>query len=142
MRNKVVEPAGWVSNIVLVEKPNKQLRICLDPKALNEYIQDNLYEIPSFEDIRSKCVNKKVFSVFDLKDGYCQIKLNAKSKKMCTCSTPFGCYRFKRLPFGIRIATEANKMLMEKVLSGINGLIIYIDDLLIVAENEKSMMKL
>lgn len=30
--SKVDNPKGWVSNVVIVEKPDKSLRICLDPK--------------------------------------------------------------------------------------------------------------
>ena len=33
---KVTEPTSWVSLLVCVEKPNGQLRVCLDPKALND----------------------------------------------------------------------------------------------------------
>ena len=36
---KVTEPTEWVSSLVVVEKPNGKLRICLDPKDLNKAIQ-------------------------------------------------------------------------------------------------------
>ena len=29
---KVEEPVAWVSNLVIVEKANKTLRLCLDPQ--------------------------------------------------------------------------------------------------------------
>jgi len=32
------EPVEWVNNIVIVEKPNKTLRACIDPSELNKYI--------------------------------------------------------------------------------------------------------
>ena len=36
---KVDEPTDWVNSFVVVEKPQTgKLRICLDPKALNEAI--------------------------------------------------------------------------------------------------------
>ena len=34
----VTEPSDWVNSLVVVEKPNGQLRICLDPKHLNRAI--------------------------------------------------------------------------------------------------------
>ena len=34
---KVEEPTKWVNPIVNVLKPNKQLRICLDPQKLNDH---------------------------------------------------------------------------------------------------------
>ena len=33
------EPTDWVNNLILVEKPNGSLRICLDPKELNKAIK-------------------------------------------------------------------------------------------------------
>ena len=36
---KVEEPVTWVSNLVIVEKANKTLRLCLDPPDVNEAIE-------------------------------------------------------------------------------------------------------
>ena len=33
---KVEEPVTWVCNVVIIEKANKTLRLCLDPPDLNE----------------------------------------------------------------------------------------------------------
>ena len=35
---KVTEPKDWVNSLVIVEKPNRKLILCLDPKDLNEAI--------------------------------------------------------------------------------------------------------
>lgn len=66
----VHEPCEWVSNIVIVEKPNKKIRICLDPKYLNASIKEHYYEIPSIEQIISNFSNKNFFSVFDIREGF------------------------------------------------------------------------
>ncbi|PFX23103.1 Transposon Tf2-9 polyprotein [Stylophora pistillata] len=50
---KVEEPITWVSNLVIVEKPNKTLRLCLDPPDLNEAIEKEDFKPPSFETISS-----------------------------------------------------------------------------------------
>ena len=36
--SKVEKPAEWVNSFVVVEKPNENIRICLDPKNPNEAI--------------------------------------------------------------------------------------------------------
>ena len=48
---KVEEPTDWVSSIVVVEKPNGKLRICLDPQHLNQAIKRGHYQLPAIEDI-------------------------------------------------------------------------------------------
>ena len=50
---KVEEPVSWVSNLVIVEKANKTLRLCLDPPDLNEAIEKEDFKQPSFETISS-----------------------------------------------------------------------------------------
>ena len=32
--SKIEEPTGWVNSLVIVEKKDKTLRLCLDPKEL------------------------------------------------------------------------------------------------------------
>ena len=39
MIRKVDEPMDWVNSMVIVENPNKKLRICLDPRNLNTAIK-------------------------------------------------------------------------------------------------------
>ena len=38
---KTEGPVDWASNLVIVEKPNGALRICLDPVDLNKSIKRN-----------------------------------------------------------------------------------------------------
>ncbi|XP_055381628.1 uncharacterized protein K02A2.6-like [Condylostylus longicornis] len=134
---KVETSSDWVSNLVIIEKPNGKIRLCLDPQDLNKNIKERYYEIPSFEDIKLKFCNKKLFSVFDCREGFYQIELNEYSKSLCTFSTPFGLYRFTKLPFGLKIAPEAFQKLNEQNFGDIPNVIVYIDDLCIAASNER-----
>ena len=52
-------------------------------------------------------------------------------------NTPFGRYRFKRLPFGIHVASEIFQQEMEQILEGIDGVVNVQDDILIYASNKE-----
>lgn len=134
---KVDEPSEWISNIVVIEKPDKSLRICLDPQDLNKCLKREPILIPTREEVQTKLAGKKWFSVLDLKDGFYHVKLDKQSSGLCTFSTPFGLYRFVRLPFGLRTAPECFQKLNEKYFGDIEGVLIYIDDLLIAADTEE-----
>ena len=41
------EPTGWVNLMVMVEKPNGKLRMCLDPGPLNKAIKREHFEMPT-----------------------------------------------------------------------------------------------
>jgi len=92
------------------------------------------FQVPTLEEITPKLLNKKYYSVVDLKDGYYHIKLNEKSSKYCTFSTPFGNYRFLRLPFGVSVAPKLFMRQNEKYFGDIEGVLIYFDDIFIAAE--------
>ncbi|GFU55875.1 transposon Ty3-I Gag-Pol polyprotein [Trichonephila clavipes] len=68
--SKVNKPTDRVQSLVIVEKPNGNLRLCLDPRDLNKVIKREHYQIHCTDDIISKLVDKKIFSVVDLKDGF------------------------------------------------------------------------
>jgi Reverse transcriptase (RNA-dependent DNA polymerase) len=100
--SKVSEPTDWVNSLVVVEKPKTgQLRICLDPKALNESIRRPHYPMPTLEDVTLKLHGSQYFSLLDITHAYWSIRLDEESSYLCTFGTPFGRYRFLRLPFGI-----------------------------------------
>ena len=132
---KVDEPTDWVHNLVVVEKKNGSLRLCLDPKNLNHVVKREHYRIPTIQEIASEFAGKSVFSTLDLKDGYWQVELDRDSSFLCTFATPFGRYRFTRMPFGLNSASEVFQKRNEEAFEGIEGIHIVADDIIIAASD-------
>ena len=130
---KVDQPTDWVNNLVVVEKSNGSLRLCLDPKDLNKAIRKEHHKIPTIQEISSELAGKSMFSTLDLKDGYWQIELDTESSLLCTFATPFGRYRFTRMPFGISSASEVFQKKNEAVFEDIPGIHIVADDIIIAS---------
>ena len=93
------------------------------------------YRIPTIKEISSQLENKRVFSTLDLKDGYWQIELDDESSLLCTFATPFGRYRFTRMPFGLSSASEVFQKNNESVFEGIKGIHIVSDDIIIAGSS-------
>lgn len=71
------EPTNWVNSIFVVEKPNTaKLRICLDPKQLNDAIKRSHYAIPALEDITVKLAGASHLSKLDITHAYWSVKLD------------------------------------------------------------------
>ena len=79
----------------------------------------------------------KVFSVRDATSGYWQVKLDEASSKLCTFNTPFGRYRFTRLPFGIKSAPDVFQNHMSALFADMEGVNVIVDDLLIWGKDDE-----
>ena len=128
---KVNEPTDWVNSLVIAEKPNGKLRLCLDPKDLNEAIKRPHYSTRTLEEALAEMPNAKFFSKLDAKSGYWQLKLDERSSYLTTFNTPHGRYKFNRLPFGLVCAQDYFQMKMDQIFEGIEGVTPLVDDILI-----------
>ena len=117
----VSEPTPWISSMVVVPKQNGKLRICLDPKDLNYAVRREHYPLPTIEDIATRLHGAKLFSILDVQNGFWRICLDEKSSMITTFNTPFGRYRWKRLPFGISSAPEVSQHRMHQLVEGLSG---------------------
>ena len=130
---KEEEPTDWVSSLVVTEKPNGKLRVCIDPQHLNKALKRSHYPLPVIEDILPELADVKEFSKADLKDGFLQIQLDQKSSKLTTFQTPWGRYRYLWMPFGISPAPECFQRKLDQNLEGLEGIYKVADDILITA---------
>lgn len=125
----------WISNITMVKKEGKT-RICLDPRELNKVLKDTKHQLPTLDEILAEIGEAKIFSTVDAKKGFWQLKLNEKSSKLTTFWTPFGKYRYLRLPFGISTAMEIFQKKMIELIQGLEGVFVMADDILIIGKGE------
>jgi transposase InsO family protein len=128
----VTTPTAWVSSMVVVPKKNGKLRICLDPKDLNQAIQREHYPLPTIEDVATRLHGAKVFTKLDVKNGFWHVKLDEESSFLTTFNTPFGRYRWKRMPFGIRSAPEVFQRKMHELIEGMPHVEVVADDFVVV----------
>ena len=70
---KVDIPTPWVNSLVIVEKRDGSLRLCLDPRDSNKAIPREHHRIPTAEDMASRLTGKRVYSIVDEKDGFWQV---------------------------------------------------------------------
>lgn len=128
---KVTEPTDWVNSLVVVPKKNGQIRLCMDPRDLNRAIKRQHYMIPTREEVMSKFAGAKYFSKLDASSGFWNIKLEDESSYLCTFNTPFGRYRYLRLPFGISSAPEVFHKAVHDMFESVEKAESSMDDIII-----------
>lgn len=69
--------------------------------------------------------------------GFWHFELEDQLQLLTTFIIPFGRFKFKRLPFGISSAPEFFQKQMARLLSGFEGVLCNIDDILVYGSTEK-----
>ena len=130
----VTEPTSWVNLIVcnIRETPEgNKIRLCLDPKDLNKSIRQEHYYTHTIDELLPQLHGKKFFSVVDTKKGYWHVALDHESSLLCTFNTPFGWYRFKRLPFRVKLSQDIFQRKLDEVYMGIPNVMGIADDIVV-----------
>ena len=148
---KVTEPTEWVNSFVIVEKvidssnahsPNhvikKSIRLCIDPKDLNEALEREPYYSRSIYELISMFAGAKVFTIVDMDKGYWQVVLHPESRKLTCMAFDIGRYQFKRLPMGSKVASDIFQRMLDSVYIGLPGVTGIADDMVISVEMRKN----
>ena len=130
----IIEPSSseWASPIVLVNKKDGTLKLCVDYRRLNVESQMDAYPMPRIDDLIDRLGKAKFITMLDLTRGYWQVLMASTSRHLTAFTTPFGLFQFKVMPFGLQGAPATFQRLMDQVLKGLESYVAaYIDDLVI-----------
>ena len=133
----VTGPTPWVSPLVVVPKPNGEVRICVDMRWVNTAVIRERYPIPTVEEILQHLTGACVFSKLDLRWGYHQIELDEQSRHYTTFATHTGLYRYKRLMFGVSAAPEIYQHVIQQSLQGCPGMPNISDDIIVFGKTQQ-----
>jgi transposase InsO family protein len=131
---KVTYPTPWCNTLMVTPKPDGSLRVCIDPRYLNKFLVRPIHPFPDVDQIFSRIRGHKFFAKIDLTSGFWNLRLDSASADLCTFATPWGRFKFLRLPFGVSPAPEVFHRIIADLIQDLPGVIHYIDDILIMAE--------
>lgn len=139
----VDKPSPWVSPIVIVPKPNDDIRVTVDMRRVNEAVLRERHPIPTVDELLQDMAESRFFSKLDLKLGYHQLELHPDSREITTFVSHCGLFRYKRLVMGINAASEIYQHEIQQVVQGIPGVANLSDDILVhAATREEHDMRL
>ena len=98
---KVDGPTKWMNPLVTVEKPNRDIRVCLVMREANKATVRERQPIPTVEETVQEMGGMKVFTKLDLNMALHQVELHPQSRDITT---------FARQKWSFPIQTPCNRV--------------------------------
>lgn len=132
----LAEPShsSWASPCLLVGKPDNTFRFCTDYRKVNRVTKADSFPLPRVDDCIDQVGAARYVSKFDLLKGYYQVPLTPRAQEVSAFVTPSGLYSYKVMSFGLRNAPATFQRLMNRVISGLQGCTVYLDDAVLVSD--------
>ena len=92
LRLGVIQPSSspWAAPVVLIPKPDKTFRFCVDYRKLNEVTISDAFPMPRIDDLIHKVGKAKFLTKIDLSKGYRQVRMDEEAIPVSAFVTPFG----------------------------------------------------
>ena len=134
------DTTDWVSPAFFVAKPNGKLRLVTDFTRLNKYVKRPVHPFPSATEIVQRIpAGTKIFAKLDAVQGYHQVPLAEDCRHLTTFLLPFGKYRYKRGPMGLRSTNDVFCAKSDRTIKGIPHTQKIVDDILVCAKNDQEL---
>ena len=101
---KEVYHPEWLANPILVQKKNKEWRMCVDYTDLNKHCPKDPFGLPRIDDVVDSTAGCELLFFLDCYSGYHQISLKEDDQIKTSFILPFGAYCYTTMSFGLKNA--------------------------------------
>ena len=108
----------------------------MNPKDLNLAIKRDHYKTPTVEEITHRLASSTRFTKLDGTSSYLCIVLDYESSLLTMFNTPWGWYRFVRLPFGLTCSQDIFQQMMDQIIKRCEGVIGIADDIVVYGKDD------
>ena len=125
------KPTDWTAPSMFIRKASGGVRLVTDFRQLNKSVQRIGWPFPSSEAIRKSILpDSKCYFTLDCFQGYHQIPVREEDQDLLAFITPFGKYKYKRLPMGYSDSSDQFLMATDPIVAGVDRVDKSIDDVL------------
>ena len=132
--------AGFYSHLFIVPKKDGGHRPIINLKKLNQFVKPQHFKMESINMLKDILKRGDYMTKVDLKDAYFMVPLRGKHHNLTRFTWKGSTFQFNCLPFGLSSApwvfTKITRPIMTVLRSMGLRTVMYIDDILILAESE------
>ena len=129
--------SAWRHAPVVVPKRSGGFRLAVDYRPVNSVTRADAFPIPNVRDLLAGLHGCRVFSTLDFSQFYYQLPLHPSDIEKTAFYAAGELYEFVRCPFGLKNAVSLCSRIMKEIFGDLEGVSIYLDDLLIHAADNK-----
>ena len=129
----------WLSNVVMVKKPNGKWRMCVDFTDLNRACPKDCFPLPRIDQMVDSVAGHELLSFLDAFSGYHQISLAPEDRVHTSFLTEYGTYCYQVMPFGLKNAGATYQRMVTEVFKPLLGTVMeaYVDDMVVKSHHAK-----
>ena len=132
----------WISPAFFVPKQSGKLRLVTDFTHLNRFIRRPVHPFPSANDIMQRIPSTStIFAKLDAVQGYHQVELDEDSRHLTTFLLPWGKYRYRRGPMGLKSTSDIFCAKSDRAIENIKDTQKIVDDILICAPTKDILLQ-
>ena len=113
---KIIAPIKfyyWVYNLVPTGKKTSEIRLCVELRNLNKVSLKDNYTLPKMDHIFQRVVGSTRISLLDGFSSYNQILVHEEDQDKIVFTTPWGTFKYAKIPFGLKNAGATFKHAMD-----------------------------
>ncbi len=133
----------YASPFFFIKKKDRKLRLVQDYRKLNEHTICNRYPLPFIPDLISQVQDAHIFTKFDIRWGYNDIRLKAGNEEKGAFKTKYGLFEPLVMFFSLTNSPSTFQTMMNHIFRDLHvkhlqlgtRIIVYMDDILIATSS-------
>jgi predicted aspartyl protease len=135
--------SAYSSPVVIVNKKDGSIRLCLDYRKVNEKTRPESFPLPLVQEVLDALQGAKYFATLDFSNGFWQIPMRECDIPITAFSVQNGHYECLKMPQGQRNATATFSRCMVELFKPLlnHGVLVFVDDITIYANSTPELLE-